>query len=60
MFHSMKESSMALEIPGLGIIGTNDNSELPFECIELTTKQLILLRDEIDKELSDDCKNNME
>lgn len=57
-----KKGVLALEIPGIGVIEAKDciGDDAPFSCIELDKEQLVNLRNQIDKELSDGKENSME
>lgn len=54
-FCGRKNSSIALNIPGLGVIDAiEDIEEKPFSCIILNKKQLKKLRSVIDEIIKDD------
>jgi hypothetical protein len=57
---SNDRETLALEIPGIGIVRAyaGDRDEA-FDHIDLTGKQMLVLRDQIDRELID-AKGNME
>jgi hypothetical protein len=62
MMKAYSKSVIALELPGIGVIESQESNEnkYPFSCIELSKKQLLLLLHEITKELLNGKENNLE
>jgi len=57
----MGESTLAIEIQGLGIFeGKDDEEEKPFKVIKLKKKDLLKLKVLIEKELHNEKKSNLE